>query len=480
MSLPIELVEEIMHCVVEVTFDVRFPSCHTPTAASRRDLLSCALSCSAFFHPTMEHLWSNSELMPLLKLLPGFKVIDSSYVLTGQLDEASLKRFDLYSSKVKTLVLYSPKGKDTPILVDKSVYTSLALLRPRPLLSLAHVYCYEYTEIFSNEMIFMISSSLESAAFQSCSSQDIMSYLSIIKNEGNRSTFHSLTLENLWGDIDLAYVSQLQNLQVFGLNIYLSSVENEAVLYPRYLKQLDLRGAFYVTQNIFTMLAIYRNSPVESFSLDASLVDKDFRKIFSVASSQWSRTVTTLSLDINMMEAEMGQEKFLDIVRPLFSSLHNIQFFTGTFIGLSEEVYVTGALISNISDAWHNLINLKVWTRHENANIALASLKTLSEGCLNLKQVYILFDTLHMPVVDHNEPEVSLSSSSHQLESLTLLVDASVLHDFAAIGPGATESLAIHLGTIFPYLEDIVVTTRGRQVEHLRREARRRDRSLTV
>ncbi|KAF5357618.1 hypothetical protein D9758_007491 [Tetrapyrgos nigripes] len=113
MSLPIELVEEMIHCVVEVTFDVRFPSCHTPTAASRRDLLSCALSCSAFFHLTMKNLWSNSELMPLLKLLPGLEAIDGSYVLIGQLDEASLKRFDLYSSKVKTLVFSPPKGKDT-------------------------------------------------------------------------------------------------------------------------------------------------------------------------------------------------------------------------------------------------------------------------------------------------------------------------------------------------------------------------------
>ncbi|KAF5372472.1 hypothetical protein D9758_005137 [Tetrapyrgos nigripes] len=461
MPLPIELVEEIADYVVEVTIDRQF-RIDTLTAATRRDLLSCALSCSAFFHPFMRILWRASELIWLLKLLPGLKVKDGFYILSGKLDEAALERFDIYSSMVKTLVYPGPKGKYITIPVNKSVFTSLALLRPRPFPSLTHVYCETSPATFFHEI--MISPVLESAFFKFCRSEDIIAFLSVVKDDA--PTFQSLTLGSLHGYFDLASVSQLQNLRVFDLDVYLTAIEKGPVSHPRCLKQLDLHDIIYGPSNVLEVLRMYQNSDVESFSLEGALDGEGFQTIFGMVSSQWSRSVTTLVLRLNIMELEMGSEELLDVIGPLHS-LHNVQFFTGRFTALSKVVYLTDTVVSSLCNGWYNLIHFDIGSHQENVNITMASLKTLSgANCPSLKRVSIPFDILHVPSVDHKECDNTSFplSSSHQLEFLTLIVEGKEpdSHDFV---DGGFTSLAYHLDTCFPFLKDVCITTRGGRME---------------
>ncbi|KAF5372529.1 hypothetical protein D9758_005143 [Tetrapyrgos nigripes] len=465
MPLPIELIEEIADYVVKVTVDRQF-RIDTLTAAARRDLLSCALSCSAFFHPFMRILWRASKHIWLLKLLPGLEVKDGSYILSGKLDEAALERFDIYSSMVKTLVYPGPQGKDIPIPVNKSVFTSLALLRPRPLLSLTHVYIYTSPVTFFEKM--MVSPVLESAFFKYCHIEDIIAFLSIVKDDA--PTFQSLTLGSLHGRFDLASVSQLQNLRVFDLDVYFTAIEKGPVSHPRCLKQLDLQGIEYDSSNVLTVLQIYQDSGVESFSLEGALDGEGFKTIFNMVSSQWSCSVTTLSLNLHILiELEMGTDlELVDVIRPLHS-LHNIQFFTGKWTG-SSTVYFTDTVVYNLCNGWHNLIDFDIWSNGD--NITLASLATLSgANCPSLKRASIPFNILHVPSVNREECNDTFFqlNSSHQLEFLTLIVGRnSDLYHFVLSASGST-SLAYHLDTFFPFLKDVCITTRGGK-EQVRKE----------
>ncbi|KAF5356374.1 hypothetical protein D9758_009477 [Tetrapyrgos nigripes] len=462
--LPIELIDEIISCVGETTTDVRF-DIEVLTDASRRNLLSCALSCSTFFRPAMRNLWRTSELLWLLRLLPALEVVDGSYVITDQLDNVSLKRFDVYSAMVKRLVLPGP-STNTPPPVHKSVYTSLALIRPRPLPSLTHVYCSAHTSL-SNETFLIISPLLESVVLSYCGSQDTMAYLTRIREEA--PFMHSLTIGQTLGEFDFAYVSQLRNLQVFDLYLFLTAIETQPLQYPRSLKQLHLRGALYAAKDVFTVLRMYRDSGVESFSLQGALSGEDFRTIFSTVSSQWPLTMTTLSLQLNIVELVREKEGLLDVIRPLFS-LGNIQNFTGSFYCPGGDIYITDAFIGDICQAWPRLVKLELSARRHEYFPTVASLTLLSEACPKLEILTIPFDTLHIPSMQCDEHRDALlsSKSSHKLESITLLgkydfqdevaaadedeVNVNVLNE--VIANASTTSLAYHLDIAFPYLKE--------------------------
>jgi hypothetical protein len=75
ISFPPELLEKIFDFLVEVenkSYDEWAP--HTVDILqfqSRKDLLSCALTCRAFLDPAMRVLWHTVQLIHLLELLSG-------------------------------------------------------------------------------------------------------------------------------------------------------------------------------------------------------------------------------------------------------------------------------------------------------------------------------------------------------------------------------------------------------------------------
>ncbi|KAF5329915.1 hypothetical protein D9758_018797 [Tetrapyrgos nigripes] len=469
-DLPTELIEKIFKSMVNVSIDDAWFRIDVPTKASRSDLLSCALTYSAFFSPAMRILWSTSEVIRLLKLLPGFEIVDGCYRITGNFNEDSLKRFDLYSPMVKTLSHHGTWVKDTHP-VHESVFTSLALSRPSPLLpSLTHVSCCARTKFAAatGETMFMTSPVLKSVLFAFCDGRDIMRYLStVIKDKDAASALESLTIvhprpysRSRFG-FDFDCISQLPNLTVlhFDLSLSLSTVDRETGLgavfqLPTRLKQLHLQRALYTPpKDLFAVLGLYRESKTESFSLERSaLTGGDLKAVFRVISSQWSQTMTSLWLDIKVRPqlststSRSGNDEngnFLDIIRPLYS-LHNLRFFTGSFSSSSsfhtsantpamkcvQNVYVTDTftLISDICEckAWRKLIEFEIRGTGTCGFEDALAVTSLAEHCPRLKRISVPFDIdiLATPSFCFNPNQsFSLKSSpNHQLKSMTLVV----------------------------------------------------------
>ncbi|KAF5344581.1 hypothetical protein D9758_013893 [Tetrapyrgos nigripes] len=148
-ELPVELIELVFDQLNEKALYFHEYFLERDWMACQRNLLSCALSCRAFRELALRALWyTMNTLMPLLRLLPNFRLIDGIYVLDGDFDEASLERFDFYATMVKDFRLkdlYETNQFNTKI--NDSVYFRLLRKRPQLLPSLTY---FEYRD---NEMV---------------------------------------------------------------------------------------------------------------------------------------------------------------------------------------------------------------------------------------------------------------------------------------------------------------------------------------
>ncbi|KAF5344029.1 hypothetical protein D9758_012879 [Tetrapyrgos nigripes] len=443
LTLPNELIGEILGYLVEVTHGLE-----VLVASSREDLRSCALSCSATFLPAIRILWNNVELIPILKLLPGFGGADGYYVITGpDLNDDTLARFDLYCSMVKRLVV------PDAYRVHPSVYTSLALARPRPLPLLNSVYCFS-TETFAENSMFMISPHLESTTFSYCSSQDLQTYFALVRDGAPQLQSVSITHSTDSLEFAFATASQLPNLRKLTLNDGLLSTAQSATF--RSLKELNL-GRIRDASTVLTVLKSCRESKLESFSIQlASYNSGVWEKIFGVLSSQWSRTV--IQVDVDYRAEVDGEADILVCVQPLYS-LQNIRIFKMRFCHSGPSSSITDALVSNVCNAWPNLTSLSMESYEYDQRLTVASLKTIYERCPSLKHVSIPFDIAHLPPINVGEHSDALlpSSSSHKLECITIfVVDTAVVRSLLANG---STSLSHHLGITFPYLKDVFLKT---------------------
>ncbi|KAJ7898382.1 hypothetical protein B0H13DRAFT_2520880 [Mycena leptocephala] len=67
------------------------------------DVAAVALSCRALSEPAQDILWRNlTSIIPLLKLLPSFVEVDSSYVLLRPLSAPDFIRFDTHAKRVRS------------------------------------------------------------------------------------------------------------------------------------------------------------------------------------------------------------------------------------------------------------------------------------------------------------------------------------------------------------------------------------------
>ncbi|KAF5339710.1 hypothetical protein D9758_014888 [Tetrapyrgos nigripes] len=476
VGLPTELIEEIVQYLIKELDEDEFYN-----SDSRRNLFPCALSCSAFFRPAIRALWHTVELLPLLKLLPGFEVVDGSYVINGELDDVSLARFDLYSFMVKKLLVFETHP------VHHSVYSSLAVARPLPLPSLTSVYCH--AKLFSlDETMFMLSPSVESVLFFSCNDQvliDYLSALSVLQEEA--PMLRSLSIYGVSGkDFDIATVSQLEDLRELELNLYnLRIKEMQGPFYPLELKRLGLNGAVYSVQSALMVLDVYEYSEIETFSLTGSVLPAEAgQEIFSAIFSQWSGSMTSLELDICIMVLDEvvepdAEDPLSDFLSPLYS-LENLEVFDLRYRGDNDSF--TDILISDICEAWPNLTKLKMDSHgFENAP-TVTSLKVLAERCPKLKQVSIPLDITNAPAINHDTHTNKSLPSSHTLESITFLVEGEISLQYLLANGSA--SLPYHLDVAFPFLKEVYIQSsiwdKVMGVIKLFQDARRTQAAVTV
>ncbi|KAF5339706.1 hypothetical protein D9758_014886 [Tetrapyrgos nigripes] len=438
LRLPLELVEEIFGHLLEVT-NPRIPS-----SPSRSALRACALSCRAFFCPAIRYLWHNMYPLPLLKLLPGFGLDENGfYDITDGLDSNDMERFDLYSFMVKTILI----TENSEFQVRSTVYATLSTTRPRPLPSLTSVTCS--VEHFSPRILFMVSPFLESVTFTRVDSRKLSEYLPLLAKES--PMLHSLSILEAYGESDLSYIAQLPQLRLLKLTLredlgFSTKTGRLADRGPWSLKQLDLRDYFQPLKDIIGVMGLYRNSELSSLSLIClEKPRKGWVEIFGILSSQWSHTLTDLTLNIGRVtdiDATM-QTSWLNTFKPL-SSLKNLQLFHLSVHGVTWENTSCEMIISDIGSRWPNLTDLKFLTDSSNNQPTLTSLTSLSSCFPQLKRASISLDPLS---ITHNESSsIPTSNVDHKLERITLVIRSTV---------DRSASLANHLDRIFPHLKDV-------------------------
>ncbi|KAF5372471.1 hypothetical protein D9758_005135 [Tetrapyrgos nigripes] len=497
-NLPIELIDKVFECIVEVTPDYRFPGgfyrIQVLTKATRRDLLSCSLSCSVFFGPAMRILWSTSELPWIIKLLPGLDIADGSHVnplylccqlvlmsslqiLTGELNEDALKRFDFYSSMVKTLLHYSwETWEKDAFLVDKSVYASLALIRPRPFPSLTHL----STKVFTEETMFL----LEAPMLQSLS---ILNEDSIGKYLLSISSFNFLRSFDLTlfrsprsGTLDLSPFHRLQQLEVLGINLMGISVSPSTTssessngslstfaLAPKALKQLRLVLSSYSASVAPALQELYRESPLEVFTLCMDVEKQQCKTIFSAMPSLWLTTLTTLDFDFAndlALPPTHTRDTLSKFIEPLYA-LRALQKVAINFISSYDAnvgydvrriyYYLTDIDLNNICDAWPNLTQLILGIEpqpgHSGRVPTVSSLPVLSRKCPKLETLEIPFDICcHVPPID--QTTARLPRNPHRLAHLILRDD----DDFRMRNERDRPAMLVsHLDMAFPFLKEV-------------------------
>ncbi|KAJ7898820.1 hypothetical protein B0H14DRAFT_3124266 [Mycena olivaceomarginata] len=98
-------------------------------------IVTMALTCATFCEPCLDILWRNlSSLVPLLKPLPSFAVVNGVYALLGPLHASNFIRFDYHAAKVRSMTCTD--ADDIPI--DPSVFVRIAQHHRELMLPLLH------------------------------------------------------------------------------------------------------------------------------------------------------------------------------------------------------------------------------------------------------------------------------------------------------------------------------------------------------
>ncbi|KAF5372589.1 hypothetical protein D9758_005164 [Tetrapyrgos nigripes] len=312
----------------------------------------------------------------------------------------------------------------------------------------------------------MVSPSLKSALFHLCEAQDVHVFLSAAREKA--PMLQSLTIISpRISSLDLGYLSQLQNLQSldFGYAVTVKAHVAESVVpvqFPQSLKQLKLHGGQIVrgARQLFDVLEIYRASEIESLYIGGIIFRADLERMFSVLSSQWSCTITNLTLQLLVPKLLTNMDQtpnlILDFIRPLFS-LQSLRVFEAGIISIRWlDVCIMDTLITDICNTWPQLTKLQICSNGFEELPTVESLKTLSQLCLDLERVTVPFNIVGVPSVHFdNDSTTYLSSSSHKLKCFTVIVeDDNTLQEFLI---NSSRSLAYHLDLSFPYLKDVYI-----------------------
>ncbi|KAF5366717.1 hypothetical protein D9758_006460 [Tetrapyrgos nigripes] len=496
--VPPEILKLIFNNLVETTVESPFfpGGLKNLSKDSIKNLLSCALSSGALFDPAIRVLWHTMELPTILRLLPDFTIMNGTHNLTGDVDydDHTLKRFDIYSSKVRHLALYGPASKQ--ILIHNFVYTRLALARPRPLPFLTHLYCYGSP--FSDKTIFAISPSLRYASFFQCHFSEILLYLSVAKKEselqlldlsyclGNEPTLPSISksisqlihlrslhliFRNLPGcvSLDLRPLGRLALLESLRLEIHVPNTKIESSIIqdfsdgvPRSLKQLTLYLDDPSASLASTVPQFYQHSPVVTYSIIGFLKSEQFATVFAAIPSQWQGTLTKLLVSAcGPMEIDPPRSLRSSLIEPLYSLcvLQDVEIRE-----FGSALFANDDDISKICHAWPDLVNLLLDVSSDSETVGrlptVASFKPIiATLCPQMESLEIPLDVVRLPAVDeiHSRSEAATSSSgtSHDLHLLHLNIDRADF-DQCSSGSGPT-NLAYHLDMAFPFLRLVEV-----------------------
>ncbi|KAF5339708.1 hypothetical protein D9758_014884 [Tetrapyrgos nigripes] len=497
IPFPPEILEKIFACLIVRSCMHIFNGLEVLKPSSRSDLLACALSSRNFFDPAIRILWYSVELMPLLKLLPDFKMKNGTYVCTGKLNDKSLERFDFYSRNVGQLFLRKQDGvssSDALTSVSNSAYNCVALARPRPLPNLTHFYCSAET-FHSKAMVFMVSSSLKSASFYHSIGSEVIKYLSQVdakplqsltiscRNGGN-SYLPSISQHKNLRSLDLALfhcpaaisldllpLYCLEHLESLRLDLRNTKLKSSSMQYlsdslpsPKALKQLRLLVDHQNVVAASTLLKLYEHSPLEVLHFGVFLEEKQCKAVFSAIPSLWATTLTTLFINLGgglIVPRTHTPDSLSSFIAPLYR-LRALKEFSIRINGMiGDPFHLTDTDILKISEVWPNLTELMLGGIEPQSGClgrapTVASLPILARNCPNLEVLNLPFDVRHVPRINKAKPRIPYSpGSGHKLKHLTLNV---LEDDFDICNLADRPAMfAYHLDMVFPFLEEVVL-----------------------
>ncbi|EDR16152.1 uncharacterized protein LACBIDRAFT_321377 [Laccaria bicolor S238N-H82] len=118
--------------IIKEIFSYYAPQTISGASAQRGDtatILACALCCKAFSEIALDTLWYEMvDLVPLISILPGIKLLDNNLFINGELHDATCSRFWSYSCRIRRLLI--PLRKSTEQAIHISVYSRLSMRFP--------------------------------------------------------------------------------------------------------------------------------------------------------------------------------------------------------------------------------------------------------------------------------------------------------------------------------------------------------------
>ncbi|KAK7442055.1 hypothetical protein VKT23_016330 [Stygiomarasmius scandens] len=500
------LIPEILAQVFEhLSPDSNSPEFFRAKPPWKKDLISCALSCKMFAPSALSLVWRRMDtIFPLFKLLPGFQLVDSHYVLTDLLTEADLVRFDYYAPFIKEYHHFRQRleflDPSDEILsrFSSSVYSRITRLRPVLLPSLTTFDCDAGGFDERMEIDAFVSPSLKNIMIHSASNllltAEIFMYFPLLGSQ-------ALDIQKLWLSIQypgspscFRTIPHLKNLRFLdlsfeeesflALNTVLHDIENLGTL--EYLEELSICGSYNpeatrrehaprssVTPDSFknlkslkldgeyalvkTVFDLCQYSPICRLEFDSPELDSRMTSVIKHALEQWTSTLEHLT-NYRYFGIDPNHKIVLDMsgdIEPLMSlsNLRNLTIRADaledylTFIFREENVVTIMGACPGLEELW-----LSVRPKDFESAPSVAVLKVLADKGRNLKRI-----KMPLNLVDVPEPSTSNSlldpSSVRGLETFEISVNPCVLRE--RLSDVRADRLAHHIWKTFPRVQDV-------------------------
>jgi hypothetical protein len=343
-------------------------------------------------------------------------------VIPFEIDEVSIQRVDnLYFCKVKRLII---SDNLTGFADHSSVYQRLALVRPRPLPHVAHIFCFAILPVNWEGIMFLISPLLESATFPlDFHPSHVGKFLSLVEREAPMLKWLTVFLSIDTGN-NLVLLSQLRNLRVLHLSVVQGALESQLLVHldcledlrievfhaqtkapttrtscTHNLKRLHIGFHSIDSTNVSALefLDLYQESPVESFTISGVIHEPECRMAFDSISGKWAESLTNLTVDCR--EGTHGLRWNHLALNPLSSLIESLYALSKLqvvrLIGLRDLFCVADEDISNMSRAWLNITEIEldayIPTQAADRFYTVASFYTLFKQCPHLESIALSF-----------------------------------------------------------------------------------------
>ncbi|KAJ7026421.1 hypothetical protein C8F04DRAFT_1125398 [Mycena alexandri] len=412
----------------------------TDLASTRRTLYSAALTSKLFSECAVKLLWRRlSNILPLLRLLPTFRLEGEVYILPGLVTEEEWAVVHRYAAYVRDIG-FTPHSRGDSLgdraSLDPSVYVLLAM-RGRPLFPNLRRLVLP-TKGYIAEMMLCLSSSIKSLTLESISDIWAETFLDRLASDGahlsylslgncHRSNpllsksiaFRTLRVLELCGldkDITAAHLTEvgsLPALQSFVTDmvgwdgVELTSVARQGLF--RTLTDLKINATpARLHRNVPDFLSVASSREMQSLSLGTSMGEKWEANTHSAATLSaimrciGARWATTLRhLDIRRIAGSPDDLAPLEEV----TGLQNVSLKSVLHEPLSD------TRILSVIRNWTNLRTLEIVGPGAEADIVF--LRCLAEHCLALRTLRVAYTAAPPPPLDLTAP-----MTPHLLEEL--------------------------------------------------------------